>query len=126
MTGPLVTGVGDTCGVSDLAVMGVVGSEPEAVLVCSILRDAGIPCMHRVTNLGSGRMDGLTIGGPREIVVHRDQLRLARRVMGEQPDDPGPSTGRAAPVSSPRSQADPGDPVEAAQAQEERILPAPR
>jgi hypothetical protein len=77
---------------SDLAVLEVVGSEPEALLVCAILRDAGVPCMHRVTNLGSGAMDGLTMGGPREIVVQRDQLRLARRVVDEQRNGPPPSS----------------------------------
>jgi hypothetical protein len=80
--------------VFDLTVMEVVGSEPEAVLVCSILRDAGIQCMHRVTNIGSGAMDGLTMGGPREIVVHPDQLQLARHVIREQRDGPPPTSGR--------------------------------
>ena len=79
---------------NDLTVMEIVGSEPEALLVCSILRDAGIQCMHRVTNIGSGAMDGLTMGGPREIVVHPDQIQLARRVIGEQRDGPRPTSGR--------------------------------
>lgn len=77
---------------NDLTVLEVVGSEPEALLVCAILRDAGVPCMHRITNLGSGAMDGLTMGGPREIVVHRDQLRVARRVIDEQRDGPRPGS----------------------------------
>lgn len=79
---------------SDLAVMEVVGSEPEALLVCSILRDAGIKCMHRVTNLGSGAMDGLTMGGPREIIVHRDDLFKARYVIDEQRNGPPPVSER--------------------------------
>jgi hypothetical protein len=79
--------------VSELAVMEVVGSEPEALLVCSILRDAGIQCMQRVTNLGSGAMDGLTIGGPREIIVRKDELERARRVIGEQRSGPSPTGG---------------------------------
>ncbi len=78
-----------------MTVLEVVGSEPEAVLVCSILRDAGIPCAHRVTNLGSGAMDGLTIGGPREILVHRDQLRLAHRVIDGQRNGPPLPSGRS-------------------------------
>jgi hypothetical protein len=80
--------------VSDLAVIDVVGSELEAVLVCAILRDAGVPCMHRVTNLGSGAMDGLTTGGPRAIVVRPEHLDLARRVIREQLDGPRPSSRR--------------------------------
>jgi hypothetical protein len=68
----------------ELTVMEVVGSEPEAELVCSILRDAGIKCMQRITNAGAGAMDGMTSGGPREIIVRADQLDLAREVMREQ------------------------------------------
>ena len=74
----------------------VVGSEGAAELVCSILRDAGVPCLHRITNLGSGAMDGLTTGGPREVVVRRDDLGRARRLVAEhrdRPDPPGPSGG---------------------------------
>jgi len=64
--------------------MEVVGSEPEAELVCSILRDAGIQCMQRITNAGSGAMDGMAVGGPREIVVRREELARARDVMRAQ------------------------------------------
>jgi hypothetical protein len=81
--------------VSDLAVIEVVRSELEAVLVCAILRDAGVPCMHRVTNHGSGAMDGLTTGGPREIVVRPEDLDLARRAIREQREGPRPGGGRS-------------------------------
>jgi hypothetical protein len=81
--------------VSDLAVIEVVGSELEAILVCAILRDAGVPCMHRPTNIGSGAMDGLTTGGPRAIVVRREDLDLARRVTREHRDAPIPGSGRS-------------------------------
>jgi hypothetical protein len=80
---------------SDLAVIEVVASELEAVLVCAILRDAGVPCMHRVTNLGSGAMDGLTTGGPRAIVVRPEDRDFARRVIREQRDGPRPKPGRS-------------------------------
>lgn len=73
----------------------IVGSELDAVMVCSILHDAGVQCMHRVTNFGSGAMDGLTIGGPREIVVHPEQLQLARRVMRDQRDGPRSPAGKS-------------------------------
>jgi hypothetical protein len=65
----------------DLTVIDVVGTEPEAELLCSILREAGIPCMQRITNAGAGAMDGMAIGGPREIVVRTDQLAPAREVI---------------------------------------------
>jgi hypothetical protein len=75
--------------VDDLTVVDVVGTEPEAELLCSVLREAGIRCMERITNAGAGAMDGLAIGGPREIVVRTDQLASAREVLqahrGSQP-----------------------------------------
>lgn len=91
----------------DLAVMEVVGSEPEALLVCSILRDAGVQCMHRITNLGSGAMDGLATGGPREILVRSDQLRLARGVIDAQRNGPPPTSGgdTDTPAPAPRTDA---------------------
>ena len=73
----------------------VVGSELEAILVCAVLRDAGVMCMHRVTNFGSGAMDGLTTGGPRAIVVRPEHLDFARRVIREQRDEPRPGSGRS-------------------------------
>ena len=81
--------------VSDLVVFEVVRTELEAVLVCAILRDAGVPCMHRVTNHGSGAMDGLTTGGPRAIVIRREHLDLARRVIHEQREPPRPGLSRS-------------------------------
>jgi hypothetical protein len=85
---------------SDLAVIDVVGSELEAVLVCAILEDAGIPCAHRVTNVGSGAMDGLTAGGPRAIVVRREDFDLARGVIRDQRDAPRPGSGRPIPIAA--------------------------
>ena len=64
--------------------MEVVGSQPEAELVCSILRDAGIRGMNRITNIGAGAMDGMAVGGPREIVVRHDELDRAREVVRAQ------------------------------------------
>jgi len=74
----------ETFEVDDLAVMEVVGSEPEAELICSILRDAGIRCMQRITNAGSGASDGIAVGGSREIVVRADELAVARELIREQ------------------------------------------
>ncbi len=39
----------------ELVVVKVVGTEPEAELLCSLLRSAGIDCAGRQTNLGAGR-----------------------------------------------------------------------
>jgi hypothetical protein len=47
-------------------VVKVVGTEPEAELLCSLLRSAGIECAGRQTNLGAGAADGMP-GGPYEL-----------------------------------------------------------
>ena len=38
----------------DWVVVEVAGSEPEAELLCSLLRSAGIECVPQLTNRGSG------------------------------------------------------------------------
>ena len=58
----------------------VVGSEPEAELICSFLRSAGIPCIQQPTNFAVGAGDGLAVVGPREIVVREENLDEARDV----------------------------------------------
>jgi hypothetical protein len=65
----------------DLVVAGVAASEPEAFVACGLLRTAGIWCASRVTNFGAGASDGLSVGGPHEIVVRRDDLEPAREVL---------------------------------------------
>lgn len=64
----------------DLVSVDVVRTEQEAELLCSLLRDAGIRCMHRVTNMGAGVFEGLP-GGPQEVLVHADDLATAREVL---------------------------------------------
>jgi hypothetical protein len=41
---------------NELVVVKVVGTEPEAELLCSLLRSTGIECAGRQTNLGAGRL----------------------------------------------------------------------
>jgi hypothetical protein len=65
----------------ELVVVEVVASEPEAELLCSLLRSAGIECTYRVTNLGAGAADGLAVGGPQEVIVRREDLESAREVL---------------------------------------------
>ena len=74
----------DTVPVGDeLAAVEVVGTEPEAELLCSLLRSAGIKCMHRLTNQGAGAFDGWSAGGPREILVRAEDIVGAREVLRE-------------------------------------------
>jgi Putative prokaryotic signal transducing protein len=76
--------------VDELVVVDVVRSEPEAELLCSFLRDAGIECAHRLTNVGAGAFEGLPSGGPREVVVRAEDAAAARELL-EQQD--GPAAG---------------------------------
>jgi hypothetical protein len=66
---------------AELAVLTVVGSEPEAALLCSLLESEGIPCIQQPTNFAAGAGDGLSTVGPREIPVHADRLAEAREVL---------------------------------------------
>ncbi len=59
----------------------VVGDSFEAETVCGLLRTGGIACYHRQTNLGAGAGDGVGGGGPREILVARDDLDSARQLV---------------------------------------------
>jgi hypothetical protein len=70
--------------VDELAVVEVVRTEPEAELLCSLLRSAGIQCASRQTNLGAGAADGLSGVGPYEIIVRSEELSPAREVLREQ------------------------------------------
>lgn len=68
----------------ELVVVEVVASEPEAELLCSLLRSAGIRCTYRVTNVGAGAADGLAVGGPQEVVVRAEDVESARDVLGKR------------------------------------------
>jgi hypothetical protein len=61
----------------------IVGSEPEAELLCSLVRSAGIECEARQTNLGAGASDGMP-GGPYELVVSPQDLDDAREILRER------------------------------------------
>ena len=58
----------------------IVGSEPEADLLCDLLRSEGIECMHRVTDIGAGALDGVAAIGSREVLVHAGDLERAREL----------------------------------------------
>lgn len=64
-------------------VVKVVGTEPEAALLCSLLRGSGIECARRQTNLGAGAADGIPSGGPFELLVRPQDLDDARDILRE-------------------------------------------
>jgi hypothetical protein len=60
----------------------IVPNEIAADLVCSFLREEGIRCAHRVTNIGAGGWDGVpNAGGPREVLVGPRDLDAAREAL---------------------------------------------
>ena len=58
----------------------VAGSEPEAELLCSVLRGSGIECLARVTNSGAGAGDGLALGA-HDIMVSPQDAQDAREIL---------------------------------------------
>ena len=67
----------------DWVVVEVAGSEPEAELLCSVLRGAGIECLPRLTNSGAGAGDGLGATGAHDILVSRQDAQDARAILQE-------------------------------------------
>ena len=60
----------------------IVPNEVAADLACSFLREEGIRCGHRVTNVGAGSWDGVpNVGGAREILVDPADLEAAREAL---------------------------------------------
>ncbi len=65
----------------DWVVVGVARSEPEAELLCSVLRGAGIECVPRLTNSGAGAGDGLGTVGAHDILVSPADAQEARDLL---------------------------------------------
>jgi hypothetical protein len=71
----------------------IASNEPEAEIVCSLLRADGLRCAHRITDLafGSGGELPSSGAGPREVLVRQDELERAREVLAaatQSADDP--------------------------------------
>jgi hypothetical protein len=73
--------------VNDWVVVEVARNEPEAELLCSVLRDAGIECQPRLTNSGAGAGDGLGTAGAHAIMVSPQDAQDAREIL-RNPDAP--------------------------------------
>jgi Putative prokaryotic signal transducing protein len=67
----------------DTVVVKIVSGEPEAQLVCGLLRSAGIECGFRDTDAVDSQLEEFIASGPREIIVHRADLEAARALVGE-------------------------------------------
>ena len=62
-------------------VLTVVSSEPEAEVVCGLLRSAGIECAYRDTEAIESPLEDFTAAGPREILVHVEDMDDARALL---------------------------------------------
>jgi hypothetical protein len=71
--------------VDEGVVVKVVSGEPEAELVCGLLRTAGIECGYRDTEAIESPLEDFTAAGPREILVHEKDLEAARALVAEDP-----------------------------------------
>lgn len=67
-------------------VLTVVSGEPEAEVVCGLLRSAGIQCAYRDTDAIDSPLEDFTAAGPREIVVRAADLEVARQLLGTSAD----------------------------------------
>jgi len=62
-------------------VLTVVSGEPEADIVCGLLRSAGIECGYRDTAAIDSPLEDFTAAGPREILVRESDLDAARALL---------------------------------------------
>jgi hypothetical protein len=67
----------------DPVVVKIVDDEPEAEIVCGLLRSAGIECGFRETDAIDSALEDFSAVGPREILVHQSDLEAARGLLGE-------------------------------------------
>ena len=66
---------------TDAVVLTVVSDEPEAEIVCSLLRSSGLECGYRDTEGLDSTLEEFTASGPREILVHESDLDAARALL---------------------------------------------
>ena len=68
---------------SEGVVLKVVSGEPEAEIVCGLLRTAGIECAYRDTEAIDSPLEDFTAAGPREVLVREADLDDARALLAE-------------------------------------------
>jgi putative signal transducing protein len=62
-------------------VLTVVSGEPEAEVVCGLLRSAGIDCVYRDTEAIDSPLEDFIAAGPREILVRETDMDAARALL---------------------------------------------
>ena len=66
---------------NDRVVLTVVSGEPEAEMICGLLRSSRIECAYRDTEAIDSPLEDFTAAGPREIIVRSADLEAARAVL---------------------------------------------
>jgi len=65
----------------EAVVLTVVANEPEAEILCGLLRSNGIECGYRETDAIDSELEEFTPAGPREILVQPSDLEDARALL---------------------------------------------
>jgi hypothetical protein len=65
----------------DGVVLTVVSGQPEAEVLCGLLRSAGIECGYRDTEEIESPLEDFTAAGPVEILVREADLEAARELL---------------------------------------------
>lgn len=65
-------------------VLTTVSGEPEADIVCGLLRSAGIECAYRDTEAIESPIEDFIAAGPREILVREADLSAARELIANR------------------------------------------
>jgi hypothetical protein len=68
---------------SERVVLMVVSGEPEAEVVCGLLRSSGIDCAYRDTSAIDSPLEDFMPAGPREIVVRAADVEAARALIDD-------------------------------------------
>jgi hypothetical protein len=66
---------------TEVVVLTVVSSEPEAEALCGLLGSAGIECAYRDTDAIETALEEFIASGPREILVHPQDLEAAQALL---------------------------------------------
>jgi hypothetical protein len=64
-----------------VVVLTVVESEPEAEALCGLLGSAGLECAYRDTEAIGTPLEDFIASGPREILVHAEDLEAAQALL---------------------------------------------
>jgi hypothetical protein len=65
----------------DTVVLTVVSTEPEAEVVCGLLRSNGIECGQRDTDAIESSVEDFIAAGPQEILVREADLEAAKQLL---------------------------------------------